>query len=346
MRGFAIWELFVNKDFHSLTEGFFRVRLILDVSYVWNIKNGSRRCEEMRKEQRFQIKKVVTGLLVGTLMLSALCACEKEEVTLVSETAESGQTFQVEYEQFLNEDFNLIFADAQDGSYMQSMEVLERPGDWSWQEVLIQCGNANVEEFVLAGMSFYEWKTIELGNAQMEYLSVEEEQTVYSVGVLALQGANYGVMLYGNFGEEILLKTAQEIEMDENQFEFQFSGIIQNISLSNRGKSLESYKVQFFEKEAQVKAYLKQMESSITMKQLKEGRQISVGESSAVAVGYGLDAEGKIFFAGQGQGMVTSLGLIELTNGKGFLLLEYTNRSREDKVETLPARFETLGRFF
>lgn len=300
----------------------------------------------MKKEIVFRIKRMGTILLMGTLLVSAVTGCGKEEVTFVSEASDSDVIFSVEYEKFLGEEFNLIFADAQDGSYMQSMELLERPSDWTWEEILIQCGNANVEEFVLAGISFYEWKTVQVGNGQMEYLAVEEGDTLYSVGVLASKDSHYGVMIYGNFGEEVLLETVKKITLTKTGFEFELCGLIQNVSFSNRGKSLESYKVQFFENEAQIKAYLNQIGTELTTKQIREGREITLGERKGTAVGYGLDAKGEMFFAGQGQGSVACFGLINLSQDKGVLLLEYTNRSREGKVEMLPECFDTLERFF
>lgn len=301
----------------------------------------------MKKSIYIKAKKVLTTLLIGGLLTGACMGCGNEqEVTPVSEESRSGLYFGTEYESFAEEEFNLVFADAQDGSYLLSMEVLERPGQWSWEEVLIQCGNANVEEFVLAGISFYDWKSVEVGEGQMEYLSVDEEDVLYSVGVVAVKEANYGVMIYGNFGEEVLLKTAQEIVVDENSFAIEMSGLIQNISLTNRGKSLENYKILYFENEAQAGAYLTQAGNGLKLKQIEAGKEIALAGNTGTAVGYGLDAEGKIYFAGQGQGSVASYGLIELANDKGLLLLEYTNRSREDNVEGLPKYFEMLGNFF
>ncbi len=301
----------------------------------------------MKKTVSMQIKKVVAMLLVGVTTLSLLAGCgNKEEVTLVSEESKSGVWFEANYEDFLMEEFNMIFADAQDESYMLSMEVLERPGEWSWQEVLIQCGNANVEEFILAGLSFYDWKKVEINDGQMEYMTVNEEDVLYSVGVVAMKDANYGVLIYGNFGEDVLLKTAQDIVIGTEKFEIEMSGLIQNISLSNRGKSLENYKVSFFENEQQVSAYLSEQSISLKLKQIREGKDISLAGNSGTAVGCGWDANGKIFFAGQGQGSVASYGLIELAEGQGLLLLEYTNRSREVSVESLPECFEMLNKFF
>lgn len=293
------------------------------------------------------IKKILTMLFTNAMLLTTLVACGKNtEVTLVSDESKSGLMFTVEYETFLEEEFNLVFADAQDGSYLLSMEVLERPGQWSWEEVLIQCGNANVEEFVLAGISFYDWHTVEVGEGQMEYLSVDEEGVLYSVGVVAMKEANYGVMIYGNFGEDILLKTAQEITVDEKSFAIEMSGLIQNISLSNRGKSLENYKILYFENEAQTSAYLAQAGNGLKLKQIKDGKEFVFAGNEGTAVGYGLDAAGKIFFAGQGQGSVACYGLIKLPDGKGLVLLEYTNRSREDGVESLPKYFEKVTNYF
>lgn len=264
----------------------------------------------------------------------------------VSEEAVSGVSFQAEYEDFLQEKNSLIYLDALDGSYMQSLAVKANPDAVDWKEILMNSGISNSEEFQMAlGLELTDWQEAQFGGARLEYLTLPGDDC-YTIGILYHEEAEFGILLWGNYEEEILLKTAGNIKADAKGMSMELGGVMPRLTFSDGGLSASSYDVLFFETQGQLESYMQEHTKGAEKKDLLKGQAMTFAGLEMTALGYRLDGEGKLVTAGGAQGMSHAEGIVILPEKKGCLLLRLSQKKASGELQDLIKEMAGMEKYF
>lgn len=300
-------------------------------------------------------KKVVAAVLILVMGATIVTGCGTKELPevsvedyIIAADAVSNVTFYAGYEELGADGFKVIYADAADGSYMQTIQPIANPEKLDWREVLINSGITNTEDFSMLLMSgAIDWKEISLGEVVFTYLDISAEGDDYAMGIATCQGADYGVMVYGNMLEAELLEKVTALYMDAEGFGITPGGNIPMLTFSDGGMGMQSYSVCYFETMEQMDAYLIAGKTGIRTEDiLKSGETMTFAGFTMQVESYSVNGKGKLSFSGNAGGRGYAEGIVALPEEKGFLLIRFSERITEEKVTQLTSYLSKTEKYF
>lgn len=300
-------------------------------------------------------KKIMACVLTFVLGATIFTGCGKEalpEVSVedytVSIDAVSHARFYSHYEELMADGFKVIYADALDGSYMQTIQPIANPENLDWREVLIASGITNTEDFSMLLMSgAINWKEIALGEATFSYLDISAEGADYAMGIAYYPDAAYGVMVYGDMLEAELLQSVAALNLDANGFGIELGGRMPGLTFSDGGAGMQSHSVHYFETLEQVDSYLVSQATGVRAEDIQGTEEtMTFAGLTMIVEGYGVNAKGKLSTSGNAKGMAYAEGIIELPGGGGFLLVSFSQRTTEGKVAEMTQHLTKLEKYF
>ncbi len=300
-------------------------------------------------------KKIIASVLTFVLVATIYTGCGAEELPevsvedyAVSADSVSNVTFRSDYGELAADGFKVLYADALDGSYMQTIQPIANPENLDWREVLITSGITNTEDFSMLLMSgAINWKEITVGEATFTYLDISAEGDDYAMGILHHPEAAYGVMLYGNMLENELLHNVEAINAGADGFSIELGGRIPYLTFSDGGAGMQSHSVHYFETLEQVDAYLVSQATGIRAEDIQGTEETLTFAGLTMNVeGYGVNAKGKLSTSGNAKNMAYAEGIIELPDGAGFLLVRFSQRTSEGKVTEMTQHLTKLEKYF
>lgn len=300
------------------------------------------------------MRKMTALIALFALMGTLLAGCGREELPqvtcedyAVAAEAVSGVSFYSTYADFDADSFEYIYADALDGSYLQTIKIIENPDNLDWREVLINSGITNAEDFSMLLMSgAIDWKEVKLGEATFVYLAVSAEGQDYAMGIAYHPQASHGVMVYGDLLEKELLYNIEALAVTAEGMEIELGGKIPYLTFSDGGGNMQSHSVCYFETGEQIDAYLVSEGTGIREADITGSDEtMTFMGLSMQAEGYGIKDTNKLFFDGSAKGMVYAEGIAELENG-GYLLVRFSQRTMEGKVSDMTQYLTTTEKYF
>lgn len=299
-----------------------------------------------------KIMACVLTFVLGATIFTGCGAKELPEVSvedyMVSADAVSNVTFYGGYEELMADGFKVLYADALDGSYMQTIQPIANPENLDWREVLITSGITNTEDFSMLLMSgAINWKEIALGEATFTYLDISAEGADYAMGIAHYPDAAYGIMVYGDMLEAELLQSVEALTLDATGFGMELGGRIPCLTFSDGGASMQSHSIHYFETIEQVDSYLVSQATGIRAEDIQGTEEtMTFADLTMNVEGYGVNAKGKLSTSGNAKGMAYAEGIIELPGGEGFLLVRFSQRTAEGKVAEMTQYLTALEKYF
>lgn len=299
------------------------------------------------------VKKVISGVLTFVLAATICTGCGTEKLPevsaedyTVSADAVSNVFFRSDYEELITDGFQVLYADAADGSYMQTIKPIANPDKLDWKEVLINSGITNTEDFSMLLMSgAIDWKETAVGEATFTYLAISAEGADYAMGIAHHPNADYGIMIYGDMLEAELLQNIEAVTLDETGFSIELGGRIPYLTFP--GTYMQSHSVHYFETLKQLDSYLVSQATGIRAEDIQETEETMTFAGLTMSVeGYGVNAKGKLSTSGKAKGMAYAEGIIELPDGAGFLLIRCSQRTTEEQVAEMTQYLTRTEKYF